>query len=1163
MRKPYTTRGNKDLQLSLAETEIGWKRQNGDDVSSLKNLALDLPELTENFQWTRSDVSVPTPWAALVSFDLLLNRNGADFGALRTKAVTEWRALLTLIALRDIFELRTLNRFEIDLTNDENEFDQMFYNNLLELAPKKSIFNNRQCWEKFDFMTLDNINIGVFSNLTLVAPNYKYSNDSATSKLQRLDLMDEKLNFKDPIELFANDRSLSLYMVSWLECLKNVIATTDLSRPIGEFIDDINECFAGDNTYNDLRENKYMTFDVIGGLTNNVYELLWNIKLTKLDLTIPQIQDAIEVKGVSSDVIVLESLGKNVVKIINKMGDSCERPTGQLIDTDSAFLNTITLVEILDGFDKAYTDAFNYCQIEEIDDDGDSVQKKYGYILPIDQNVLKMLSVNDINEIASIEKFEDRIEVSMKLRVKNGDVCILKKAYYANEWKKINNAEIPMVAVWPYAEVLKNGKNIWKDYYVYSARNKIYDEYDVVVSSATQQEELKYVLQSRINKNNPIERKVASTDSIPTYMYIIRKEYDNNHTETGRQPVGAIVFPTPHRIVGQTDETVTYVVGLDFGTTSTTAFCRRDGDIDTKEKFVKFGKTVIKKDDDKSVNLSEECDFSTDEYIGNNESGMRVLYNNYLVGHENEPELSFITDEYPLAKSYLSWYKVNVDDINSISVNNKPLIYGNIIFDKTMLSCVQDEEKGLLKDLKWGKDGNTQKNLSAYLSQFMKQVVYAIVKSSDTSNVTIKWRFSYPTALTERALENYEESLKDIVSNVQKATGIDSVLDIKPFYSESITSAKFRLGTKDYMCIDIGGGSSDVSYWKQNLTGNEMDNVMQFSIGIASRKIFLAGLTDTILDPQRMNKEENYQINNLQKQIINKLRLIFPENAEKRFEKIKQVIVDETRLDNASDAITEFSYLIEALLQTSGDSIRRAVKDDAAYWDKLEKFIILGLWGVLYYCAMSMTKYKNELENTRGFDVYFAGTGSMMWDWLSEKKQNRIEDAFTTAVNFFLGRGDEHKIKANIVFKKTDLKTETARGLLRVNPNDDNINGNRYIVCGANCKVNYGNAEPEIIKDSDSIYDKKNFLSFFEKEDTDVKSVNPISIKDDLSLYAKLLNDIIYMNEDGFELDLNTLDEYELLERFDKALSSNRDRRTIAPPFILEIEALLRTILGY
>ena len=89
-------------------------------------------------------------------------------------------------------------------------------------------------------------------------------------------------------------------------------------------------------------------------------------------------------------------------------------------------------------------------------------------------------------------------------------------------------------------------------------------------------------------------------------------------------------------------------------------------------------------------------------------------------------------------------------------------------------------------------------------------------------------------------------------------------------------------------------------------------------------------------------------------------------------------------------------------------------------------------------------------------------------------------------------------------------------------------------------------------------------LNYFEDpEETDVDEILIPSAIGDLTECIDIMNNVIFASEKKMRFDLESIDANVLESNIRIALRKNIESGTIAPTFILEIEALLRSILGY
>lgn len=1175
MKRPYTTRDDKtEFSFSLNSGGKGWKIAKGNVSESLKNLAADLPKVPDNISFNRNDISVPSPWAAMISFDIILKDKSNEFGALKTAATNEWRSILTLIALRKIYDYK-LEYKEIELSSD-NVYDNEFYENILNLAPKTTLFKNSNSWKKFVFIMLEGKTIAVFSDSALVTPICNLEESNATKKLREIGLMDKNMKYINPVEFFKNDVALSIYMKKWLEEVKKNIPeksrTDRTSAVIDEFIEELREKSTADkNIFDDLSDENcgFLKFllDLDGREPENAYELLWYTNVDMMDLDIAQVKSKTRVGKLNTPVYILEGLGKNLVKLIDLLGEKCNKPDGTLWDNSKVFLDRLSVVKYYND-KRAYADDELNCTMRS--DDREKEEEKYSLILPIREEVLQSLPSEAIRETIVRQETDESIQITLNFELENGDKCPLSRSFKKSECIKLSNQDLPMVAIWPYMTVKSESDasiNRWKDYYVFTVcENTLKRPYSTFVKCDGDEEQLEYTPMTKINKT--YERNVARSRKLPSYLSIFKNTYSYSNELTNSENIGIIILPKP-KINAKTLPNREYIVGFDFGTTSTAAFCkskREEVEGDAKDRFIKLGK-MKKTYNDGNLHYKETVAENISECAGDDDDGCFVAYNNFLIGElKNEPKLSFVPGEYPARKSYMSIYKRNTDDTIVSIVSNESLRYGNIIFDQSYLRLVSDY---VSRNLKWGKDQQEQISLTGYINQIMKSIAVTVIKNEYVGS--IKWRISYPTSLSKNALNTYKKITGDVIKYIDDNFGIKSSLDdVVQYCSESIVSAKFKSNcTGDYICIDIGGGSTDVSLWKRSFAGQAMENVMQFSVGIASRKIFLAGLADAVINPWDIREKNNSDISPIQEMFIKILKNNDPDGDNSGiFYEVRDRIKEcgKSDIKSITRAMEKFAHAVEPMLQTDGETIKKQVQSIGPVGERLERFLIYGFWGILYYTALSVAKYKDKLNDTQKITVCLAGNGSMIYEWLSDETKESLIDSFETVLNRHIGREENPiRVDRNFDYAREDLKTEAARGLLAIKSAEDykSCAMNDSLINGSKCTVTFKNSgEIHSFNVMDLINDEEHedFSNFFENSECskihDIKVDNPM---EDLNEYINIMNKNLLERYNPFP----EIDEAALKDRICETIDLNRKNSTVAPVFILELEALLRTVLGY
>ena len=120
-------------------------------------------------------------------------------------------------------------------------------------------------------------------------------------------------------------------------------------------------------------------------------------------------------------------------------------------------------------------------------------------------------------------------------------------------------------------------------------------------------------------------------------------------------------------------------------------------------------------------------------------------------------------------------------------------------------------------NLKWTDDAEHAEASTDFLSQFVLMVaVEALAGGRDPSR--IRWRFSVPDSLDGEMRLNFEDNLREITALI--STGVEKPRDVlHDLYSEGLAAAEFILdgsaftrGSLNFV-LDIGGGTTDVTIW--------------------------------------------------------------------------------------------------------------------------------------------------------------------------------------------------------------------------------------------------------------------------------------------------------------------------------------------------------------
>lgn len=1173
---PFTTREEiNNPKLGINEGNESWKPTKGDSTASLQFLADDLPIIKDDIEYTRNDVSIPSPWANIIFFDSLLQSKNNEFGKLSKQAVKDWRALLTIIALKDIWNINVKIE-SVDMQRDGHGFaDRDFCKNICNMKPMNQFVSNNDCWNKFYLIMIDDCTIGALTNSFLVCSaykesfledNYKYTVDY----LKNLGFMDDDYNFIDPTYKIKNDFSLLVYMISYCEKLKEILIRTITTKATEEFVRkicDIISSFVEDlkhgldeeqtskcNAITNTNSNMLYIFHGLDTTIENVNDLFQSIRLEAID--IEPIADIVVDKNKN---VLLDKLGECIGRI-EQSGKTeflhCEEYN--VVTNEKIFLENITLVDCLSEqmpFEK-------FMLGPSFSDDRGEDTKYYCCIPPIKEELFDMFdSEYDVRDSISITgDYERGIDASVRFII-NGKETVRSRHYSVENYKFIHDFRIPFIAIWPYASITatpddSNQKySAWNDFYVF--------EEDTITINGTDVHPCNVEIKSKNDKD--VYEKVVLTDKkdgkkrsvlhkkhLPTYVKI-----SNINNMDVAEDLGIILLSKPE-IKAEISEDNEVYVGMDFGTTSTTAFCS-DSIGGGNEKFIKLGLMKANNNVDTHtdvVKFTKEA-VEIERAIGDNNNGCCVIYQ-AQTQNRNEPAMDFVPLEYTYHRFYPSMFKTNVKG-NKLDIINYPLLNGNIIFDSSII------DENINRNLKWGRHGDKQLSMKGYLSQFMTGIAFTLAKEGVGS---IKWRFSYPTALSRSEIKRFSEDVISISDKISKCTGIIS--KVQGTYTESIVAAKFHSESYNYICIDIGGGSTDVSLWKGQLNENSApENLLQFSIGIAARKIFTEALANLIINCKDINDRSRLNLQSHIGKIDNTTRDLIKKTKEK-INPNGQVVAAST--DSVKQIMEDFGREIEPLIQNNGRDIMDWVMSpsicEESATDNFFKYIITGFYGILYYTVLSMKQIKNELSNVSDIKVKFAGNGANIYAWLKRyfRSSDQGEKVFDNAMHKLTKEILEIDINYTFDFNPDTLKTEAACGLLRMTDDDSSNERNLITICGDNMKLEYSDGKISTLNQDDNLAANDELEDFFDVNES--KKVSDIYIdyskhSDVMKAFIKSLNEYILKDNSDIKLDLKEISEQEMQRMIRNVLKQNVTNHTLAPAFILELESLLSILAGY
>jgi hypothetical protein len=548
---------------------------------------------------------------------------------------------------------------------------------------------------------------------------------------------------------------------------------------------------------------------------------------------------------------------------------------------------------------------------------------------------------------------------------------------------------------------------------------------------------------------------------------------------------GLIFLPTPVPLTPRGK----WHIGVDFGTSFTNIFVNQNN--------------VIEPLNLKSLHLT-----ITDAQI---ETRLPVLFENFI------PE-DFIPVEKPLPLSSILTTKGSSKDNEQM----RPIFDGRIYIPDRSRFKPQDD--WMKTDLKW-----SIANLD-YNEVFIKHLALHITALAASEEIKeIKWSFSYPSAYSPGDCNRYAGVWQDVTKALQMTTEITHSCpesdDLKCFRTESLAIAQYFCDQEDHnlvntTCIDMGGGTSDISIWEDNSL------VHQCSVQLAGRDLFSQFLE---MNPQFIQ------------------------------EQFGESIGDWKGLKGGA-----FNAKLDVLLRLEGENWLQNKRDrliENENFQGLLRLTAIGTAGLYYYVGMILRAlHEDGIYSDEITPVYIGGNGSRFLNWLAERGRFDRNSQINLLLSRMLSKGSGFEDTKEFTRLSLNPKDEVACGLViedtKLKGLDKNTDNSP--IAGEKCLVN----DQEI-----AWQDRLSFTEDVTDFKVDTLTELPRFLYE-FNLAIKQLKIEGLKPLKNYELSPNPEDNNELWRNTTKELKSsllkikgNSENIRVEPPFILALKTLLK-ILG-
>lgn len=319
-----------------------------------------------------------------------------------------------------------------------------------------------------------------------------------------------------------------------------------------------------------------------------------------------------------------------------------------------------------------------------------------------------------------------------------------------------------------------------------------------------------------------------------------------------------------------------------------------------------------------------------------------------------------------------------------------------------------------------------------YQRPFLGQLLRFIAAQAANEGVhTIHWAISYPSAFSRRERNAYTSSWDAILQELTRLTGQSHQLSgHQPTRTESIAFAQFCADVLERnlvhtTCVDIGGGTSDLSIWQENSL------VHQASVPYAGRELF-----HKILQPNLA--------------FIGDIFGLPPEAANS----VRRQLAGKANFNSALD-----NYLrgnADKIL--TGGYVINASHPHNRQFRTLVAFALGGLYHYLGLLQKYLHQEKSLKQATQVTTVLLGGNGSRFLNWLSPNGRYTRNSEVNILLDGILTRSSGFNSNPEVMALSPKPKEEACGGLV-VSPDGERLKGleqerEDFPFLGEACEIN-------------------------------------------------------------------------------------------------------------
>ena len=882
--------------------------------------------------------SIPDVWARPILFRMALFASAGFDKDLHKKVQGEWRAILAMLALKDVRHLN-LKVEAVHLAQD-SQLGQT----LLDLAPNDSADGGTLSspWNDIYVILYNDIPLAITTPTTLVAAASDYS--STLSGIITEPWSADKRHLTDPIKYLTTQELSQLHQ--WLDTLEK-----NLIQNIPQNIQSKNETYnfllaALDNYKQAVKEKIGQNLTPTGSIIpagRNMYIGIFKY----LDYMIQAPAVVVDGKGIIDSAVrlitsptrtkatsllllsvkMLEDIsvahGLPLSKIVIWPGITASAINENSLTGNKSTINGVPLVSTEwrrpeDFFTERlaiYQGGKTLKGVIMVSGSQILANQDQSIILPFKSEILEYFTPQEIAKNVSVAKEGNDIKVRFKFPISGIDGNKMdyqvEKSYPMQEVIYLVT-NVPVIEIWP------NFKRVgWKKYYLYYENSEAQNQSDGVGH------DFLYVYPWAYDNKNiagdtPMQGLsnlyTARLSGFPEALICTVNLTSSDGVNASPIDVGFVLLNEPDTVSAQVGKT--WQIGIDFGTSSTMMYSRNGTDTPTP------------------LVLQSNLFQVTDSGPMRNQT-----YKNFIPSSMKSQQ----------AGSFLSIFQLlNGSRLKDTPPNILPLQDGNVFWLTTAdkedaLDFIANFDQ-IDSNLKWSGDMVGQLKVAAYIKQICLQ---GLAEAAKQGVETVCWNFSYPTAFSALQTMTFKTTCQNAVQEISADSGFatDGIGMTPPqYWPESKASAYYfgKLGGAHFaggaVCLDIGAGTTDISI----VSGMPAKIVYHTSLQFAGRYLF-----KSIYD--------NYNI------------FATSLNLEGKNEEQKKSLID-------ADMRMNSGKYLKGLVNAVGNASIQLVLQRAQF----------AVAGIFYYLGglIKLLSDKGIYEGVDIPDIYVGGNGSRIFPWI-------------------------------------------------------------------------------------------------------------------------------------------------------------------------------------